>query len=54
MMRLGFTHVVRHVTCHEIVQRELQDKGMFRLHKLRMNRKYLMTMLKFQRKEKPY
>ena len=53
-MRLDVTHVERHDICHGIVYRELQDREMFKLHKLRMNREYLMIMLKFQRYEKPY
>ena len=54
IMRLDVTHVERQDICHGIVQREMQDKEMFRLQKLRMNKDCSMMMLKFHRQEKPY
>ena len=54
IMRLDVIHVERQDICHGIVRKELKDKGMFILHKLRMTREFPMIMLNFLRREKPY
>ncbi len=53
-MRLDVIHVGIYDICHEIVQKEIQDREMLRLHKMKVNRKYPRIMLKTQRQEKPY
>ena len=54
IMRLDVIHVERQDICHGIVQKELQDRGMFIMHRLKMNREYMRIMLRFQRQDRPY
>ena len=49
MMRLDVIPVERQDICLGIVQKGLQDREMFKLHKLKLNREYLRIMLRFQK-----
>ena len=53
IMRLDVIPMERQDICLGIVQKGLQDRELFKLHKLKLNREHLRIMLRFQKQEKP-
>ena len=52
-MRLDVIPMERHDICLGIVHKGLQDREIFKLHKLKLKREYLRIMLRFQKQENP-
>ena len=53
IMRLDVIPMERHDICLGIVQKGLQDREIFKLDKLKLNKEYLRIMLIFQKQDKP-